>query len=380
MSANDLEENPSVEEKNDTSNIDRVKFIIPKAKQIVSPHSGSILSQPDPVAPLDPILRDNACVIFRAAVGSQSTVESATLPEILLKCGFDYELDVLTKAVNKIYTGPKDLDETEFLAFLAKFHAPEYYYGQRLRRNAGRGQVAEVVELLVRNCDVNTGDGEGLTSLHYASEFNQSAVINAIVSTSAKSKKLVVDCKDKYGWTPLYCAAHHGHLDCVTLLIELGANPLIKNSVGKNALHAACAQNRGLIVDFLLRSALPKITNTRASVSNIRGSISSTSSSELAALLNAQDDRGMTPLHEAAYRGHGTLYQILSRNANADLDALDAMGHTAAEYLTDFLPGGAASSSVTGTSKPPSAAANPRATNSAGSSLTDDGRRSNSHK
>ena len=55
-------------------------------------------------------------------------------------------------------------------------------YGQRLRRSAGRGDVARVVELLQRGCPVNTSDGEGLSALHYACEFNKTEAIRALAA------------------------------------------------------------------------------------------------------------------------------------------------------------------------------------------------------
>lgn len=322
----------SGEEKSDTSNADRVKFVLPKAKKIVSGHSGSILSQPDPVTLIDPTLKEKVISLFRT--GGQATLNKSALPDFMIKCGFDYELLSVTDAVNLLLSGIEDFDESELIKFVERFHAPEYYYGQRLRRYAGRGQVPEVINLLVRNCEVNTGDGEGLTSLHYASEFNQAKVIKAIMAT-VPVNKVIIDCQDKYGWTPLYCAAHHGHLEIVSLLLSLGAKPTIKNSVGKSVLHAACAQNRVAIVDCILQSALP------ASPSSKRSSRASAANNNAvmvaeAALLNAQDSRGMTPVHEAAYRGHTGLYQVLCRNVSADLTIKDAMGYLAADYMSDF--------------------------------------------
>lgn len=36
----------------------------------------------------------------------------------------------------------------------------------------------------------------------------------------AGKSELIVNAKDKYGWTPLYCACHHGSTECVTLLVK----------------------------------------------------------------------------------------------------------------------------------------------------------------
>ena len=35
-----------------------------------------------------------------------------------------------------------------------------------------------------------------------------------------KQSLIIVDAKDKYGWTPLYCASHHGSMECAQLLLN----------------------------------------------------------------------------------------------------------------------------------------------------------------
>jgi len=54
-----------------------------------------------------------------------------------------------------------------------------------------------------------------------------------------------------------------------------GADVTVRNNVGKTALHAAMGQNRSAIAELLVHAG---------------------------ASLNAKDSKGMTPLHECAYR------------------------------------------------------------------------------
>ena len=56
-----------------------------------------------------------------------------------------------------------------------------YYYGQRLRKYISRGLIEQATELLVRGCNVNTADGEGMTSLHYAANYNKPKAIEALI-------------------------------------------------------------------------------------------------------------------------------------------------------------------------------------------------------
>lgn len=172
------------------------------------------------------------------------------------------------------------LNESDFQMWYERFFADPFFYGQRMRMCAGRGLLAEVKQMLHRQCNINTANGEGLTSLHYACEYNRPEIVDLLIEFGGEA--LVVNAADKYGWTPLHCAVHHGNIQCVKRLL---AHPNIQieavNKQGKTALHLGCAHNRGSIV-FLLLSHSANIT--------------------------ARDDRGMNPLHEAAYRGHVSLY------------------------------------------------------------------------
>ena len=111
------------------------------------------------------------------------------------------------------------------------------------------------------------------------------------------------------------------------LLLDLGANVGIVNKAGKTALHAAVAQNRGLIADMLLSAG---------------------------ADLNLQDGGGMTALHEASYRGNPTLFNDLARRSEADLEVQDVLGNVPPSY-TEEEKGAESPLSPNTSSKPMSA-------------------------
>ena len=58
--------------------------------------------------------------------------------------------------------------------------------------------------------------------------------------------------QDKYGWSPLHCAVHHGSDECARLLVKLGADISLSCCVGKSPLHMACTMNRTALCEFLL--------------------------------------------------------------------------------------------------------------------------------
>ena len=220
-----------------------------------------------------------------------------------------YALDTLTP--------DRPITESTFIDFVHKFYAPAYYYGQHLRRYAGRGCIEEVLDLFARGCNVNTSDGEGLSALHYASEFNRVELIEAMSIFAGKS--LEVNGKDKAGWTPLYCAVHHGNMEVVKLLLKMPASDSARDSIskittirGRTALHACAAQGRLEIAEFLLKQ--PE-TN-----------------------LKLKDQQGLTALHQAAFSGETLVYNLLLSDSKCDnklVGMRESLKYTADTYMEE---------------------------------------------
>jgi Ankyrin repeats (many copies) len=177
----------------DSSNLLSVAFTQATVTTICSKHSGSILAQNEPQVQLSVHNTEKALEVFRAnlttseltseAVGGKLIARPARIYDLLLNCGLvssSFDKDVVMEVIARLYQGPSEIDEKAFIKFLESFQAPAYNYGQRLRRNAGRGELRDVTDLIIRGCDVNTADGEGLTSLHYACEFNRADIVRAL--------------------------------------------------------------------------------------------------------------------------------------------------------------------------------------------------------
>lgn len=315
-------------------NLDRVQFKAPKAKQIISKHSGTILVKPEPAITLSEAILENATRVFNETVSSQEpkegdenatapkerkdgvdqeekdelapgvpAVSSSELPALLAKCGFTASR--VEVVCNRMYKGPKNMELQDFINFMTLFYAPSFYYGQRLRRFIGRGEMDEAFDLLARGCDVNAGDGEGLCSLHYAAIYNRASAIESLVSYA--NDTIIVDAVDRYGWSPLHCACQHGNLDCVLKLLNAGANIQLADKNGKTPLHVASCQAKNNIVDALLEKD--------------------------PSLVNFQDNRGMTATHDAAFKGNEKTYFILSNSEKADLEIKDILGNKCSDYV-----------------------------------------------
>lgn len=321
-----------------------VAFSKPTVKHICNPHRGSILATPEPDVPLADELREKAVKVFGGLVPEcPAEVSQKLICDLLVECGYDSDRDILERIVEKKFftQGEADIeskssdvgafmDASDFCnRYLQRFQAPSYYYGQRLRRNAGRGEVQEMLELIVRGCSINTADGEGLTSLHYASEFNRLDVIKALVGIGGSAdggRKILLDARDKYGWTPLYCAVHHGNSDAVALLLQAGAGLAVANKLGKTPMHEAAAQNRMEIAVQLLAAG--------ASVVNV-------------------DENKFTPLHEAAFKGYSDIFAYLAAQTKENISLMrDVIGLSPLDYGAVERP---ALAHETTTSDPPAA-------------------------
>jgi len=94
------------------------------------------------------------------------------------------------------------------------------------------------------------------------------------------------------GDTPLHFAAWQGHVDCVALLLDSGADPNVQGDRGWTPLHYACHHEQREVAQLLLgRGAFPDV----------------------------EDDDGYTPLQIATQRGLGILFE------SGDVDAISSI-------------------------------------------------------
>ncbi len=99
-----------------------------------------------------------------------------------------------------------------------------------------KGQQEAVNELLERDAAVNK---TGWTPLHYAATSSQLAIMKLLLE-----KYAFIDAQSPNGSTPLMMAAMYGSSEAVKLLIDEGADPLMKNEQGMTAIDFAKRANR----------------------------------------------------------------------------------------------------------------------------------------
>ncbi|MDO8458326.1 MAG: ankyrin repeat domain-containing protein [Burkholderiaceae bacterium] len=97
--------------------------------------------------------------------------------------------------------------------------------------------LTEICEqLIAKDADVNK---PGWAPLHYAATHGHLAVMTLLLDNHA-----YIDAASPNSTTPLMMAAHYGTPSAVKLLLEAGADPMLKNEQGLSALDFAQRANR----------------------------------------------------------------------------------------------------------------------------------------
>lgn len=106
-----------------------------------------------------------------------------------------------------------------------------------------KGQL-ELARLLIdRGADVNK---PGWAPLHYAATHGHLALMQLLLDEHA-----YIDAESPNGSTPLMMAAHYGTPQAVQLLLDAGADPLLKNRLGLSAIDFALRANRRDVADLI---------------------------------------------------------------------------------------------------------------------------------
>jgi ankyrin repeat protein len=120
---------------------------------------------------------------------------------------------------------------------------------------AFKGLTSVCEQLIAKNADVNKS---GWAPLHYAATHGHLPVMNLLLAHHA-----YIDAASPNGTTPLMMAAHYGTPQAVKLLLDAGADPLLKNQLGLTAIDFAHKGNRtdsAEIIAASIRALSPKGT------------------------------------------------------------------------------------------------------------------------
>jgi hypothetical protein len=151
-------------------------------------------------------------------------------------------------------------------------------------------------------------------SMLYAAAYSGSTDIVKAMTAMGSDPNAAVTAAASRGWTPLLIAAAEGHENTVAALLDAGADPNVKNALGRTALMHASVYGFTAIVKLLLaRGADPNLAPT--------------------------DGQGWTALMAAARAGHvetvrallngGAKVALTDKNGNTALALAEAQGQTA---------------------------------------------------
>lgn len=188
---------------------------------------------------------------------------------------------------------------------------------------AQEGHHLIVRELLAHNSNPNPPFLGGYTSTYIAAQNNHHAVLRELCVYPHKFR---VNDLSPDGSTPLYAASQNGHLECVKILLDYGADPKIAYSFGYTPLYVAAQKDRLDIVKLLISRGVDVNTRTHKSATPLY--VAAQKGYERIVLylldqgadIDAQFKNGYTPLHVAIVQGHQDVVRLLiGRGARLDL-------------------------------------------------------------
>ncbi|GLG98863.1 Ankyrin repeat and KH domain-containing protein mask [Gryllus bimaculatus] len=210
---------------------------------------------------------------------------------------------------------------------------------------AARTSSMSIVRMLVEFCHSNedertncetchrlieVGNNMGKRCLHEAAQICCVPIVEYLLRQGA-----CVDPLKAADWTPLMLACCKGGLsasDSVRLLLENGANPLLKNKDGWTSLHLATRTGWVDTVRLLLQYnseivASPSCNGrTPLHIASLHGhTVVVEELLKAGSPVDPVDSCGLTPLHEAVRGGHIPIICILEQQG-ANIRKIDAMG------------------------------------------------------
>ncbi|CAB0043957.1 unnamed protein product [Trichogramma brassicae] len=237
-----------------------------------------------------PVVADSLFDIYNGI--DVNYIDKTQLTHFHVACAFG-RTDVVKKFL--------ELGQDPNLAWPRKNYSPLHFAMQRRQRGAA--------ELLLRaGAAPNSVDGDGMTPLNVICENHGDVdLARMLFELSDEKYRVQVDHLDRYKNTPLHVALNYDYTELARFLLKMGADPnLADGDDGNNALHHVCIMGEGNdgLADMIFGNddykPLP---------------------------INAQNNKGYTPLHLAVKKRASNLVQVLLR-LGADSNATNNKGMT----------------------------------------------------
>eukprot|EP00930_Biecheleria_cincta_P080556 TRINITY_DN6890_c0_g1_i1.p1 TRINITY_DN6890_c0_g1~~TRINITY_DN6890_c0_g1_i1.p1 ORF type:complete len:231 (+),score=33.21 TRINITY_DN6890_c0_g1_i1:71-694(+) len=128
---------------------------------------------------------------------------------------------------------PKDTDMSEQVALVG--HVPE------LVRQAGKGDLRAVTNLLDAGADPNMPDDLGISALHCACKKGHTEIVSLLLSRGARVNSAVAGLT---GELPIHYACKYGHASVLQVLLKYGADHTKRTKDGQLPADFARAKQR----------------------------------------------------------------------------------------------------------------------------------------
>ncbi len=182
--------------------------------------------------------------------------------------------------------------------------------------------------LLDRGAEIEATNRYGYTPLHCAAMGGDKGVIEALLARGAK-----VNAKTSSQWIPLHYAALNGPVECIALLLEQGADIHAKADDGETPIVVASRSGRSDTFNYLLGKG-GKLDGTMEGFTSLHLAATVGQVDVVKTILakgidiDARDEYGNTALQSAAYNMNKEMVQFLLESG-ADPNAKDNSGRTA---------------------------------------------------
>ncbi|KAL9132838.1 MAG: hypothetical protein Q9175_005983 [Cornicularia normoerica] len=170
-----------------------------------------------------------------------------------------------------------------------EINGPSRWGETPLYRAIQRKRLSAAKMLLDAGADPNIPTYEKKTALSWAAAEGSEESIEMLL----RQPSIELDIPDQFGQTPVLRAADAGHIKCIRMLLDKGANLKHADYEGRTALSLAAIKGHKVVAKLLLKND---------------------------AEINAQDKKGNTPLALAAEKNHDAVVRfLLESGADADL-------------------------------------------------------------
>lgn len=216
----------------------------------------------------------------------------------------------------------------------------------------------EEIAVLLSDCKgilLDTYSKQGFTALHYAVAKEQCCIVDYLLMRDAcvDLKSCPKSSQDKnIGLTALHIAAMLGNVKLVTLLLRYGADPSVKDNIGRTPFHYAVyyasndsqhkqvaelllKKDRSLLniadVDGAIPLIMPIIGPEKNNKDIVKFLLEEGTTISCSTYQFASDIKNVTPLIAAIAKNRADIVSLFIE-AGCDINALDSNKHTALDY------------------------------------------------